>query len=92
MSKEPIQQVGRIAFREEGDNWAAYFAPMEGMKGALFLGAISMGIALIPERKAEFIAFMRNAVADMMEATHGVRPEWPNDPIPAPENERSKKA
>lgn len=92
MSKEDIQQVGRLAFREEGDNWVAYFAPLKGMEGALFLGAIRMGIALVPERKAEFIAFMRSAVGDMMEHAHGVRPVWPGEMTPAPENERTKKA
>jgi hypothetical protein len=89
---EKLQQVGRLAFRTEGENWVAYFAKQGTMDGALFLGAIKMMlIEQRPDRKQQFQYLMRDCFADTCEELFGVRPAW-RDPIAAPEHERSKKA
>lgn len=84
-----VQQIGRLAMREEGDNWNAYYAMPHTMDGALLLGSIRMAIAIRPDRKEAFMALMRDAVADIIEERTGVRPTWPDGPRRAPEHERS---
>ncbi len=37
---EQKKEVGRLAFRVEGDNWNAYFAKQDTMAGAIFMGSI----------------------------------------------------
>jgi hypothetical protein len=91
VSGEP-QAVGRLALREEGENWNAYFAQQGTMVGAVFLGSIK--IALInnrPRRRAQFMALMREAVGDILQDRAGVRPSWRGEE-PAPEDERSSNA
>lgn len=84
-----LLQIGRLAFRVEGDVWRAYYALNETMEGALPLGSIAMRFVQQPGRRNEFIALMREAVADIIEESTGVRPQWPDAPQPAPEHERS---
>lgn len=86
-----LQQIGRLALRVEGDNWNAYYAMPGTMDGAVLLGSIRMAIARHPDRKKQFMALMRDAVADLIEKTSGARPEW-NEPRRAPERERSGSA
>jgi hypothetical protein len=84
-----IKQVGRLAMREEGDNWVAYYAMPDRMSDAIFLGSIRMGaVRSNPERKQAFMDMMRDIVADIMEEQLGVRPTW-GGPETAPEHERS---
>jgi hypothetical protein len=42
---DKLMQVGRLAFREEGEYWNAYFAAEHTMDGALLLGSIRLGVA-----------------------------------------------
>jgi hypothetical protein len=86
--KKPI---GRLAFRQEGNNWNAYYALQDTMEGAIFLGSIAMAFCAVPERKAAFMALVRACLGDLMEARFGVRPDW-QEPVPAPEHERSGSA
>ena len=87
MSK--LQEMGRLAMREEGTLWVAYYALPDSMKGALFLGSIRMQfVAGHPERKAAFMELMKEAVSDILEQKIGRRPEWPHPPHLAPEHER----
>lgn len=82
-------QVGRLALREEGENWVAYYAVPDSMKNAIFLGSIRMGAVVAnPERKQAFMDLMRNVVSDLIEETTGIRPQW-GGPQTAPEHERS---
>lgn len=82
-------QVGRLAMREEGTNWVAYYALTDTMKDAICLGSIRMGaITTNPERKQAFMGMMRDIVSDLIEEQTGIRPQW-GGPDLAPEHERS---
>ncbi len=87
---DKLVKVGRIALRVEGDNWHAYWAAPGTMQGAVFLGAVTMRFVNRADRKAAFMAMMRDCVGDLFEDQYGVRPEWPDAPAPAPENERTR--
>lgn len=87
-----LEKVGRLAFRVEGDTWRAYYATTETMDGAIVLGSVAMRLVQAPKRKDQFIAFMRDAVADLIEENTGLRLQWPEQPQPAPEHERSGSA
>lgn len=83
-------KIGRLAFREEGSLWVAYYAMPDTMDGALFLGSIRMvfvtGVRGAAKKQA-FMGVMRDAVADIIEDNTGQRPVWKN-PVVAPEHER----
>lgn len=83
------EQIGRLAFREEGENWTAYWAQPGTMEGAIQLGQIKLRFVAERERKDAFIALMRAAMSDMIEEATGIRPVWPDNPQPAPEHERA---
>lgn len=79
------QQIGKLALREEGGNWNAYFVGPE----TTFLGSINMNVvANNPARKQAFQDLMQDALGDVIEQVAGVRPTW-DDPVPAPESERA---
>lgn len=84
-----LTQLGRLALRHEGGYWNAYYAMPNTMDGAVLLGSIAMGaVTRSPARKAEFMALMREVVADTVGEKIGVRPVW-KEPDAAPEAERS---
>jgi hypothetical protein len=84
------KEIGRLAFRQEGDNWNAYYALSDTMKDALYLGTIRIGaIEGRPERKTAFMDLMRDVVADILEENTGERPTWSGERT-APEHERTK--
>jgi hypothetical protein len=86
---QPMQQVGRLAMREEGDNWNAYYALPDTMEKAIFLGSIRMGaIVSNADRKNAFMDMMRDIVADLIEEKTGTRPTW-SGPAEAPEHEKA---
>ena len=93
MSDVPKGKVAlsRIAFRDEGEFWNAYFAPShETMKGAILMGSIRLSLC---GRKGDpvyegFYALMQTAFEEMAESLLGERPTWHNA-RPAPESERS---
>lgn len=90
--KEKLSQVGRVAFRVEGDNWNAYWALPDTMEGALFIASTRFAIVDgKPERKAQFMQYLRDAIGDIFFEQYGVRPSWP-DPggRPAPAHERTR--
>lgn len=85
--------VGRLAMRQEGENWNAYYSLSEtSMDGAMLLGSILIPFVQNPQRKEEFIALMREIVADIIEEATGTRPVFPHPPHRAPEHERSGRA
>lgn len=69
-------QIGRLAMREEGDEWKAYYAMPDTMKDAIFLGAIKLRFVAIEKRKLAFMDLMREAVGDLIEDDVGIRPVW----------------
>lgn len=85
----PLREMGRLAFREEGENWNVYYALSNTMKDAIFLASIKLKFVQRQERKDGFIEFMRQVFGDICEEKFGHRPEW-KDPRPAPEHERTK--
>lgn len=85
-------QVGRLAMRQEGDNWCAYYAMPATMEGALFLGSVRMAfVQRDAARKDAFMAMMREALGDILEDKTGTRPVW-GGPRAAPAHERSRRA
>jgi hypothetical protein len=84
-------QAGRLALREEGEFWNAYFAPPDTMVGAELLGSLRLSIAKDPKHKAAFMLLMRDAMSDIIEASVGERPHWPVPPRQAPEHERTRR-
>lgn len=88
-----LAQVGRIAFRHEGDWWVSYWAPeTHTMAGAVELARVAMNLVQTKERRDQFIQFARDVYADMAEQAIGVRPVFPTEPQPAPEHERAGSA
>lgn len=84
----PHQQIGRLALREEGKFWNAYYAQQDSMKGALHLGSIRIeAVKGHLARKQAFIDMMRDLVSDLVAHQTGVRPGW-GTPEVAPEHER----
>lgn len=84
-------QVGRLAFRVEGEIWAAYYAKADTMEGATWLGSIKLTLVEDEGRKLAFMALMRSAVSDAMAGLFGVEPTW-GDEKDAPEHERAGRA
>jgi len=73
------QPIGRLAMREEGSYWVAYYALEGTMRGSIKLGMVHMGfIKRDPARKAQFMDMMKHAVADIIEEKVGARPIWPS--------------
>ena len=73
-----MAKVGRLAMRQEGAFWNAYYAMPGTMEGATLLGSIAMWfIAGNAERKSAFMDFMRDAVSDLIEEETGQRPTRP---------------
>ena len=84
-----MTKIGRLAMRQEGGNWCAYYAQTDTMNGALFLGSIRMSIVMKNrERKEEFKSLMSESVADIIQEITGVRPDMGHSE-PAPESERA---
>lgn len=84
-----MQELGRLAFREEGNLWVAYFAKSDSMEGATVLGAISMKLVQNKKRRREFMELMKHCFSDVTEELFGQRAHWQKE-RPAPEHERSK--
>lgn len=90
MDKPDLTKIGRLALREEGEWWNAYYALDGTMEEAVHLGSIRMSIVQTnPEHKIVFMGLMREIVADRLEEILGKRPSW-EDPKPAPEAERGR--
>lgn len=87
-----MEQIGRLAMRQEGGNWNAYYALSDSMDDPVFLGSIRMNaITENQDRKNDFMGMMRDIVSDIIELDTGVRPSW-GGPTAAPEHERAGSA
>ncbi len=88
--KKNLLQVGRLAMRQEGGGWNAYYAMPDTMQGAVLIGSVRMGAMMgRPERKKQFMKLMQDIVDDIIQENTGVRPQWPDEPTPAPEHDRA---
>ena len=85
----PLMQVGRLAFREEGTNWCAYYALQGTMEGAIPLGSIRIGaVRGSVERRDQFVALMRGVIDDFLRDETGETPVW-NELQVAPDHEKA---
>lgn len=85
-------QIGRLAMRQEGGNWNAYYALPNTMKESIFLGSIRMGVIVGNlERKDAFMDMMRDIVSDIIKEQTGMQPSW-GGPVGAAEHERAGSA
>jgi hypothetical protein len=84
-----LEKIGRLAMREEGRFWNAYYALPGTMKDSIFIGSIQMAFVADLRRKQQFMDMMRDCVADILEEQTGVRPTWGGEEI-APEHERTR--
>ncbi len=85
---DKLTKLGRLALRQEGEMWNAYYAMPDTMDGAVPLGSIRLAAVANPQRKQAFMDLMRDLVADVIEEITGARPEW-GGPETAPEIERA---
>lgn len=81
----------RLAFRVEGTRWVAYVAQLGTMARAVEIGSVTMmAVDQDPELKQRFMDLMKDTMGHMLKAVTGASEiEWPNQPVPAPESERS---
>lgn len=82
----------RVALRVEGKWWVAYLAHMDTMVGAVEMARCLIGPAKDHKRaKKAFMDLAMIMVEIATRATGGEVESW-NDPVPAPESERSGNA
>lgn len=86
-------KIGRLAFRQEGNWWNAYYAlRQDSLDGAVQLGSLAMTVAATnPKAKQAFMDTMRIVVSGVIEDATGISPEW-GGAHAAPESERSGNA
>jgi hypothetical protein len=82
--------IGRLAFRVEGESWVAYFAATGTMDGAIWMGAIRMSLVNDPERKRAFMDIMKGALSDFLESQGREVESWNEEQ--APEHEKAGRA
>ena len=82
-------EAGRLALREDGEFWVAYFAPLDSMEGAMPLASI--GLRFLPGRRAEFITLAKALLGDMLSASGLTISEWGGEDKPL-DSERTRNA
>lgn len=78
--------IGRLALREEGDYWVAYWAPPDTMEDASVLGSLHLMLAREPKLQTAFMELMKAALAHVVWETAGEQISWPNPPQFVPEH------
>jgi hypothetical protein len=86
---DEFQQAGRLALRQEGDKWVAYYALPDTMDDALWLGSIRMSIVGSPVYREMFMLMMRHAVSEILADANHPEIHWGGEQS-APEHERGK--
>jgi hypothetical protein len=82
----------KLALRQEGYWWVAYFDQLKSGEDRVEIGRILMGVAQQePAIKAKFIELNQMILEGVLKRIGIAAPFW-NDPEPAPENERSGNA
>lgn len=86
-----MNELGRLAFRIEGDMWVAYYAMTHTMEGAILVGSIRRAFVTDRKNKAAFIRLMKQGAKPLLEEiTQGKVKGWSTRP--APESERGGNA
>jgi hypothetical protein len=90
MNQENKIPIGRLAYRVDGDLWNCYYAPrIDSLEGAILLASIRFSLVKKdPRNKKDFMNFMRKIHCRTIKSVFGIAPTW-EEPIPAPESERS---
>lgn len=79
-----LHDVGRLAFRVEGDWWVAYWALPDKMEGALELARVQLAIVHgHPWRKSQFMKMLEHFIKEMFPGVQAF------DVKQAPEHERA---
>jgi hypothetical protein len=92
MTPSDALQVGRLAFRREGERVHAYWARTETMDGAVWIGSILVSVCdAEPAVWDGFKNLMRDAFSGVVFQDMGIRPAWGGEQ-PAPEHERAGRA
>lgn len=87
---EKMTPLGWLKFRVEGNNWQAYYAV--DAVGDVWLGGIRLDVVKANSaRKDAFMALMKDAVSDIVEAVAGAKLAW-GEAQAAPEHERAGRA
>lgn len=71
--------IGRLALRQEGDYWVAYWAHADTMDDATALGSLHMRVAREPEISGAFVELMKATLAHVMWETAGAKVSWSNE-------------
>ncbi|HMF28651.1 MAG TPA: hypothetical protein VKE42_07755 [Candidatus Cybelea sp.] len=80
----------RLAFRVEGNKWTAYAAKQGTMDGAIWMGAVAIGIVENDELKRRFMDIMKDFFLEFLKE-RGIEVDyWSEDQ--APESERTGNA
>jgi hypothetical protein len=75
---------GRLAFREQGQWWIAYWARLDTMDGATELARVRMvAIMQDPILRQQFINFCKATFDVVVREALGTTPLWPKPPTPA---------
>jgi hypothetical protein len=77
--------------RVEGLDWVAYAAHPNTMQGAVEMGRIKMALVQRQEPKNAFMGVMMDGLQQLIAENGGTILNW-NDPVAAPEHERSGRA
>ncbi len=77
------REIGRIAYREEGTSWNAYWKSQDG--GLVWLGSIARRFVDDADRRERFMTLMQDSVAAMFKETSGAKVQFKRRA--APENE-----
>ena len=64
-------QIGRLAFRVEGDNWCAYYALTDSMVDAVPLATIRMKLVANQDRRKAFMTLMTRRGRRPHRGSHG---------------------
>jgi hypothetical protein len=84
-------EIGRLAFRQEGAFWNAFWAPNQhNMDKALLIGSIRLSVVEGRIRE-DFMDLMKASFDNIVKDKMGRKPTW-GAPKAAPENERGGNA
>lgn len=84
-----IKAGARLALREEGPLWVAYWAKGDTMKDAVQVGSIAMDtMKRHPVLKQIFMRLMEDVINDLVHAATGNTVNWTEVLVAAPEYER----
>jgi hypothetical protein len=84
-------EIGRLAFRQEGGMWNAYWAPNQNnMDKALLIGSIRLS-TVEGKIREDFMDLMKASFDNIVKDRLGRKPTW-SKPRPAPESERGGNA